>query len=144
MGIDPSRKAGAKKQSPANLPCGNERILLVDDEEFIVDIAKEMLEILGYDITATGSSPEALKWFDQAPHNFDLVITDQTMPKMTGTDLAERLQNIRSDIPIILCTGYNEEIIAERNESRNIKAVIMKPFIIQEMALIVRKVLDSR
>lgn len=133
-----------EKQSPVSLPRGNERILLVDDEAFIVDIAKEMLEILGYNITATGSSPEALKWFDQAPDNFDLIITDQTMPKMTGTDLAERIQNIRADIPIILCTGYSEEIIAERNESRNIKAVIMKPFIIQEMALIVRKVLDSR
>jgi PAS domain S-box-containing protein len=133
-----------EKQSPVSLPRGNERILLIDDEESIVDIAKEMLEILGYNITATGSSPEALKWFDQAPDKFDMVITDQTMPKMTGTDLAERIQNIRSDIPIILITGYSEEIIAERNESRNIKAVIMKPFIIQEMALIVRKVLDSR
>jgi PAS domain S-box-containing protein len=133
-----------EKQSPANLPRGNERILLVDDEESIVDIAKEMLEILGYNITTTGGSPEALKWFDQAPHNFDLVITDQTMPIMTGTDLAERIKNIRPDIPIILCTGYSEEIFAEKNESRNIKAVIMKPFIIQEMALTVRKVLDSQ
>jgi PAS domain S-box-containing protein len=133
-----------EKKSPVNLPCGNERILLVDDEEFIVDISKEMLESLGYSITATISSSEALKWFDQAPRHFDLVITDQTMPKMTGTDLAERIKNIRPDIPIILCTGYSEEIIAERNESRNIKAVIMKPFIIQEMALTVRKVLESR
>jgi CheY-like chemotaxis protein len=72
------------------------------------------------------------------------VITDQTMPGMTGTELAERIKNIRSDISIILCTGYSEEIIPERTESPNIKAVIMKPFIIQEMALVVRKVLDNR
>jgi PAS domain S-box-containing protein len=133
-----------EKKSSAHLPRGNERILLVDDEEFIVDMAKEMLESLGYTITTTGSSPEALKWFDQSPHDFDLVITDQTMPNMTGTEMAERMLNIRPDISIILCTGYSEEIVPERTESRNIKAVIMKPFIIQEMALTVRKVLDSR
>jgi PAS domain S-box-containing protein len=133
-----------KKKSSAHLPRGNERILLVDDEEFIVDMAEEMLESLGYTITTTGSSPEALKWFDQSPHDFDLVITDQTMPSMTGTELADRIQHIRPDMSIILCTGYSEEIIPERTESQNIKAVIMKPFIIQEMALTVRKVLDSR
>ncbi len=132
-----------RKKSSAYLPRGNERILLVDDEEFIVDMAKEMLESLGYTVASTGSSPEALKWFDQSPNKFDLVITDQVMPKMTGTELAERMINIRSDISIILCTGYSEEIIPERIESRNIGAVIMKPFIIQEMALTVRKVLDS-
>jgi PAS domain S-box-containing protein len=133
-----------EKKSSAHLPQGNEHILLVDDEEFIVDMAEEMLKSLGYKVTTTGNSPEALKWFDQSPNDFDLVITDQTMPGMTGTELAERIKNIRSDISIILCTGYSEEIIPERTESPNIKAVIMKPFIIQEMALVVRKVLDNR
>jgi PAS domain S-box-containing protein len=133
-----------EKKSSAHLPQGNERILLVDDEEFIVDMAKEMLEGLGYIITTTNSSPEALKWVDQSPHDFDLVITDQTMPGMTGTELADRIHNIRNDLSIILCTGYSEEIIPGRAESQNIKSVIMKPFIIQEMALVVRKVLDSR
>jgi PAS domain S-box-containing protein len=133
-----------EKKSSAHLPQGNERILLVDDEEFIVDMAREMLENLGYSITTTNSSPEALKWFDQSPNDFDLVITDQTMPKMTGTELADRIHHIRPDLSVILCTGYSEEIIPGRTESQNIKAVIMKPFIIQEMALIVRKVLDNR
>jgi PAS domain S-box-containing protein len=132
-----------EKKSSAHLPQGNERILLVDDEEFIVDMAKEMLEGLGYNITTTNNSPEALKWIDQSPNDFDLVITDQTMPGMTGTELSDRIQHIRPDLSIILCTGYSEEIIPGRAESQNIKAVIMKPFIIQEMALIVRKVLDS-
>ncbi len=133
-----------EKKSVVRLPGGKERILLVDDEEFVVDMAKEMLETLGYAVTATSSSPEALKWFDQSPLDFDLVIADRTMPHMTGMALAERIQHIRPDVPIILCTGYSEEIITETDELVNIKAVIMKPFIIQELAMTVRNVLDGR
>lgn len=129
--------------SSAYLPHGTERILLVDDEKYIVDMVKEMLEGLGYTIVSTINSPEALKWFDQTPYEFDLVITDQTMPNITGTELADRMCNIRPDIPIILYTGYSEEIISEKT-TRNIKAFIMKPFIIHELAMTVRKVLDDR
>jgi two-component system, cell cycle sensor histidine kinase and response regulator CckA len=132
-----------EKKSTTRLPGGTERILIVDDEVYIVDMAREMLESLGYHIISTVSSPEALKWFDRSPDDFDLVITDQTMPRMTGMELAERMLNIRTDIAIILCTGYSEDIIPINAESPKIKSVIMKPFIIQELALTVRKVLDN-
>lgn len=133
-----------EKKSISHLPGGKERILLVDDEEDIVRIAEEMLENLGYKVKATGSSPEALKWFDQTPDQFDLIITDQTMPMMTGSELANRMINIRPDIPVILCTGFSEVVLPEISESRNIRAVILKPFIIQEMALTIRKILEGQ
>ncbi len=132
-----------EKKSTSHLPRGKERILLVDDEEDIVIMAEEMLESLGYTVMSTVSSPEALKWFDQAPDQFDLIITDQTMPMMTGSELADRVLNIRPDMTVILCTGFSDTVLPDVSGFPNIKAVIIKPFIIQEIALTVRKVLDS-
>lgn len=133
-----------EKKSAVHLPGGNERILLLDDEEDIVQIAGEMLDSLGYTVKSTVRSLEALKWFDQAPDGFDLIVTDQTMPMMTGSELADRVTNIRPDIPVILCTGFSEDLMPGINESGHIRAIIMKPFIIQELALTIRKVLDNR
>jgi PAS domain S-box-containing protein len=132
-----------EKKSISHLPRGKERILLVDDEEDIVIMAEEMLESLGYTVKSTVSSPEALKWFDQAPDQFDLIITDQTMPMLTGSELADRVLNIRLDMTVILCTGFSDTVLPDVSGFPNIKAVIIKPFIIQEIALTVRKVLDS-
>ncbi len=133
----------AEEKPLAPLPGGSERILVVDDEEYIVDMAEEMLINLGYKVTAKTNSLEALKLFDSDPDQFDLVITDQTMPHMTGDDLSEHMLNIRPDIPIILCTGFSEFMTPEKAASSGIKGFIMKPFITREMAVAIREALNK-
>jgi two-component system cell cycle sensor histidine kinase/response regulator CckA len=127
----------------ATMATGNERILFVDDEEDLVDMAQQMLERLGYSVVATTSSLEALEVFKAQPDHFALVITDQTMPHMTGADLAKELLRIRSDIPIILCTGFSEVISAEEAKALGIREFVMKPFATREIAEITRHVLDG-
>jgi PAS domain S-box-containing protein len=139
--IEDTEKA-AQIEEVATIPAGNERILLVDDEEDLVDTVQEILERLGYQVTARTSSIEALKLFRSRFDEFDLVITDQTMPKMTGADLAEKIIRIRPDIPIILCTGSSELISKEKAERMGVQGFVMKPVVIREMARTVRKVLD--
>ena len=101
------------------MPHGNERILFVDDEEAVIAFGKRMMELLGYTVTATTSSTDALELFRQNPSGFDLVITDQTMPKITGSELATNFLEIRPDIPIILCTGYSSIIDEEKAFTRS-------------------------
>jgi len=125
------------------LPTGKERILFIDDEPFIVDIGKGMLEHLGYTVVTRTSPIEALEAFKAQPDKFDLVITDMTMPKMTGDELAKELMAIRPDIPIILCTGFSELINEEKAKAMGIRAFVMKPVVQREMANAVRKALDS-
>jgi PAS domain S-box-containing protein len=127
----------------APMATGNERILFVDDEEDLVDMAQQMLERLGYSVVATTSSLEALEVFKAQPDHFALVITDQTMPHMTGADLAKELMRIRPDIPIILCTGFSEVISAEEAKTLGIREFVMKPFATREIAEIARHVLDG-
>ena len=124
------------------LPTGNERILFVDDEQVILYVAEEMLKQLGYDVVIQKSSVEALELFRAEPDRFDLVITDMTMPKMTGDQLALELMKIRPDIPIILCTGFSPKISEKQAKEIGIKAFAMKPLVRRDMANIVRKVLD--
>ena len=109
----------------------------------LVIMAQEMLEFLGYEVVVRSSSIEALEAFRAQPDKFDLVITDKTMPQMTGFDLAKELREIRPDIPIILCTGFSETIETEMAKAMSINAYIMKPLAMQEMAAAVRKVLDK-
>ena len=120
-----------------------ERILFVDDEKVAVDAIQPMLEHLGYKVTARTSSIEALGAFRNNPQGFDLVITDQTMPNMTGKDLARELMSIRSDIPIILCTGFSEQIDENKAREIGLRAFIMKPILRREIANTIRKVLDE-
>ncbi len=127
----------------APLPTGHARILFIDDEPTLVDIGKQALEHLGYDVVAKTSSIEALELFRTKPEQFDLVITDATMPKMTGDRLARELMKIRSDIPIIICTGYSERITEEKTKKMGIKAFAMKPLTIRDLALKVRETLES-
>ena len=122
---------------------GNERILFVDDEEFLIDTGQETLEQLGYKVVATMSSQEALELFRSQPDQFDLVITDQTMPKMTGAELATKIMEIRPDIPIILCTGFSEVITEEQAKSLGIRAFVFKPISKKELALTTRRVFDE-
>ena len=93
---------------------GNERILLIDDEAQIIDIERRILERLGYKVTSKTDSEEALAEFSARPEQFDLVITDMTMPKITGDRLARRLMDINPQIPVIMCTGFNEAITEEK------------------------------
>jgi len=125
------------------LPIGKELILFVDNEPFIVEIGKGMLEHLGYTVVTRTSSIEALEAFKAMPDKFDLVITDMTMPKMTGDELAKELMRIRPDLPIILCTGFSELINAHKAKAIGIRAFVMKPIVQREMAEAVRKVLDG-
>ncbi len=122
---------------------GTERILLIDDEEQIVAMERQMLENLGYQVTARTDSVEALKEFSKKPQNYDLVITDMTMPYMTGDELAQKLLDIKPDIPVILCTGFNEDITEEKALSMGIQKFVMKPVIKNDLATTIRNVLDQ-
>jgi len=126
------------------LPTGRERVLFVDDEKALVDIGKQILERLGYEVVARTSSIEALEAFKAQPHRFDLVITDQTMPNMTGEDLAKELMRIRPDIPVILCTGYSHMISEDKAKAMGIRAFIMKPILRHDIAQTIRRVLDQK
>jgi signal transduction histidine kinase len=125
------------------IPTGTERILFIDDEKSLVDLGQQILERLGYKVTIRTSSVEALELFIEQPDKFDLVITDMTMPNMTGDELAGELMNIRADIPVILCTGYSERISKERAHDLGIKEFILKPIVMRELAKTVRGVLDK-
>ena len=122
---------------------GHERILLVDDEEPIAKLEKQMLERLGYTVAMRVNSLEALEAFKANPESFDLVISDMTMPQMTGDQLAKELISIQADIPIIICTGFSEKLNQKTAASIGIKGFLMKPIVKAEMAKMVRKVLDE-
>jgi len=122
---------------------GTEQILFVDDEAQIVRIAQQMLEGLGYHVTARTSSIETLEAFRAAPDKFDLVITDMTMPNMTGVELAKKLMEIRSGIPIIICTGFSEKISEHKAETVGIRGYVMKPVLKSELSEKIRQVLDQ-
>ena len=125
------------------VPQGKERILFVDDEEILAEMGKSVLERLGYHVTTRRSSLEALSTFQNTPDEFDMVITDQTMPDMTGSDLARRLMQIRPDIPIILCTGYSNLIDEDSAKGLGIKEFALKPLTKDVIAKLIRKVLDA-
>jgi CheY-like chemotaxis protein len=132
-----------KAESPKPIPGGNERILFVDDEEIIVQSVRNMLLRLGYKVATVTDSEDALKLFSEKPSEFDLVMTDQTMPAMTGEDLGRELMRIRPDIPVILCTGYSDLISSEKAIAMGFQGFIMKPFTLRESAELVRRVLDE-
>lgn len=124
-------------------PAGTERIMFVDDEPSIANLGKQMLERLGYTVTPMTSSVEALERFKAGPRDFDLVITDLTMPLLTGDRLAAELMHIRPDIPVVLCTGYSKETTADFAAEIGIRAFACKPLSKAELAETVRRVLDA-
>ncbi|MGB5750806.1 MAG: ATP-binding protein, partial [Desulfobacterales bacterium] len=124
-------------------PTGDERILFVDDEKVLTDMGRQMLERLGYRVVCRTSSIEALELFKAQPGNFDLVITDMTMPNMTGDKLAAALMDIRRDIPVILCTGFSEQFTEEKAKKLGIREYILKPMVMNKLAQTVRGVLDN-
>ena len=135
-------------EAPVNLPArgGKERILLVDDEEDLVFAGKKMLERLGYHVIAGTDSREMLKLFRAQPESFDLVITDQTMPHLTGEMLAREMLGLRADLPIILCSGMgasgNSGVSLERARAVGIRELVTKPFEREEMTRVIRRLLD--
>ncbi|MBI5606547.1 MAG: PAS domain S-box protein [Deltaproteobacteria bacterium] len=126
-----------------DLRTGKERILLIDDEEAIVDMGQQMLEQLGYRVTAKTNAKEALELFEDLPSEFDLIITDLTMPYLTGLKLTEKFLKIRPEIPIILCTGFSAGLNLEQVRSIGIKELVMKPIVRSEIAQVIRKVLET-
>jgi CheY-like chemotaxis protein len=140
--IDEEPEADRADDTP--LPVGNERILFVDDESNIVDIGTQMLTMLGYHVTGVTDSGEALARFTRSPDAFDLVITDMTMPHMTGDVMGQKILAIRPDIPVVICTGYSEKLTEASIRSMGFSEIAYKPLIIRELAAIVRQTLDRR
>ncbi|UCH96244.1 MAG: response regulator [Candidatus Aminicenantes bacterium] len=126
------------------IPRGNEWVLFVDDENILVGLGEDMLQKLGYHVVTKTNSIKALEAFRAAPDQFDLVISDQTMPNLTGLQLAKEIKKIRADIPIILCSGFSEAINEDNYRSQGISAFLMKPIVKRELALTIRQVLDER
>jgi CheY-like chemotaxis protein len=125
------------------LPLGKEKILFVDDEKMQTEMLKHLLGLLGYKVETVNHSPEALSFFQKDPGAFDLVITDMIMPEMTGDVLAGQMLRIRPDLPIILCTGYSENITEAQAKALGIKAFVLKPLVMAELARLIRQVLDG-
>ena len=126
------------------VPKGSERILFVDDEAGLTMLAKEMLESLGYHVTPHTNSLEALRVFHAHPDAFDLVVSDMTMPGLTGVALAKELLAIRPGIPIVICTGYSEELTEEAIQGTGIRELLMKPASRREMAKVIRRALQGQ
>lgn len=127
-----------------DIPLGEERVLFIDDEELLTQMGKEMLERLGYQVTVRRNSLEALTTFQNHPEDFDVIITDQTMPEITGAELARQMLQIRPNIPIILCTGHSNQIDEQAAKELGIKEFALKPLSMSAIARLLRKVLETQ
>jgi signal transduction histidine kinase/ActR/RegA family two-component response regulator len=127
-----------------DMPTGTEHILFVDDEPTIMKAGQRIIERLGYSVSPFQSSVEALAAFKENPVKFDLVVTDYTMPELTGEKLAVEIMELRPDIPVILCTGYSRRIDAQTARKLGIDGFVFKPISKKEMAIAIRKALDDR
>ncbi|MBF0301907.1 MAG: response regulator [Desulfamplus sp.] len=126
-----------------DLPRGTEQILIVDDEPDLIEITTHRLESLGYTVTGMTSSPDALIMFEAMSDKFDLIITDQTMPKLTGAELVKKIIEIRQDMPVILCTGYSTKVDETKAENIGVREFLLKPVDYRELAFAVRRVLNG-
>ena len=136
--------AGSDTGSESAIPTGKGCILFVDDEPAIARLGQTMLEPFGYEVVVSTSSTEALTTFQATPQRFALVITDQTMPKITGITLAQALRQIRPDIPLILCTGFSHLVDAEHANTLGINAFLLKPLRAVELGAAIHRVLGQR
>ena len=119
------------------------RVLIVDDEPDMAECTKMILEDMGYEVLCRTDSTEALETFRENPRDFDIVVTDVTMPKMTGDDLARRLLEIRSDLPVVVCTGYNDVMDADTAAAIGVRRVLMKPVSSAELSTAIREAMQS-
>ncbi len=138
------RDVWERESRQGGIPGGYERVLFIDDEPFLVDTGKQILSRLGYEVITRTSGIEALELFRTKPDTFDMVITDQTMPQMTGVELVRELMKIRPQIPVILCTGFSEVITEDKANALGIQESLMKPVVAREIAETVRNVLDRK
>jgi CheY-like chemotaxis protein len=132
-----------KTEAPEPIAGGSGRILFVDDEKMLVEIADQALRRLGFEVETRTSPIEALELFRAKPRHFDLVITDQAMPGMTGEALAAEITRLRPEIPVILCTGYSQALSKQQFQKRGIRSLVMKPMLINELAAAIREVLPT-
>lgn len=132
-----------REETREPLQKGKESILLVDDEPALLETVRRMLEQLGYSVVSRSSVLDALEAFHVRPDAFDLVITDQTMPKMTGIELTRRITAVRPDLPVILCTGFSDGLTFEKLKAAGVRAFIMKPIAMHDIACTIRKVLSG-
>jgi CheY-like chemotaxis protein len=137
------RRLKPEDRTEKPIPKGTERILFVDDELAIVNMGKKTLESLGYNVVTRTSSIEALEFFKTQPDRIDIIITDLTMPNMTGEELAKELIQIRPDIPIILCTGFSARMDEKKAMDIGIRAFVSKPILKRDIAETIRKAIDS-
>jgi len=133
-----------KKSKKSDIPKGKETVLYVDDDVRIAKMGLQLLKRLGYNATSYNSSPKALAAFRHRPDHFDLIITDMTMPEMTGLQFAQKVREVKPDIPIILCTGYNEAVDEETALAQGINAFCMKPITLDDFATLIRGVLPEK
>jgi PAS domain S-box-containing protein len=132
-----------EKDPEIEIKGGSETILFVDDEEFLVDLNQERLERLGYNAISTTKPVEALEWFNADPDQFDVVITDMTMPRMTGDKLTAEVLKIRPHMPVIVCSGYSERMSVKRAEALGVRKYIEKPIDLRNLASAIREVLEG-
>jgi CheY-like chemotaxis protein len=142
--VNSGQPAADDAETPQTAPHGSGRILFVDDEEDLANIGKRHLESLGYQVTAFCSPSRALELFLKQPEAFDLVITDQTMPGLTGVQLAQKIMDAQPGTPVVLCTGYSELITPEQAKAQGITQFVMKPFIKSELAQAVSDAMAGR
>jgi PAS domain S-box-containing protein len=142
-GLDSDREVVGNDENITSLPGGNECILFVDDEAILAEMGQRLLEGLGYTVVAVTGSLEALEIFRGRPEEFDLIITDQIMPRMTGLELTRKIRDIRPEMPIILYTGFSEDDIREKAAVLGVENLLTKPVVIRDLADTVRKVLDG-
>lgn len=119
------------------------RILLVDDEEVLADLVREILEDVGYKVTIFTSSPAALQAFSAAPATFDLIVADEKMPEMSGTDLAQEIMEIRPSVPVILYTDFPEIAAEKKAGLLGVRAIVRKSSRMEELVASIRRLLES-
>ena len=125
------------------LPVGTERILVVDDEIHLLEMYKKMLELLGYQVDTRSSPFEAIESLRSNPMKHDLLLTDMTMPQLSGYNLAKKIREIRPDLPVILCTGFSDKINEEKARLAGIRAFLLKPVLFRDLANALRKALGE-
>lgn len=136
-------KVDTHDQILGNRPLGSEHVIVVDDEDVLVELVASQLQRLGYKVSTTMDPREALRLLMQYPDKFDVVVTDLMMPQMSGVELAEKIAPAWPNLPVILCTGWNEAISNEQIRKAGIKAVVSKPATKDEIAHAIRKVIDE-
>jgi DNA-binding NtrC family response regulator len=137
------QEASVEKKSISPLPTGQETILFVDDEISLVILGRQALSLLGYHVVTACNGVEALETWRKEPGSFDVVITDQTMPHMRGTEVPEEILRLNPAMPIILCTGFDRTITPATAAVRGIRELLMKPLSLHDTARAIRRILDG-